>query len=273
MSNISRIFSGALLCALATPLFAASNDPAAPRGLESLGVSVSQASPLVLTDRDIRRINHYSEQVLLALEALATGEADVAPLRLRVQRMVDAGKRSGMNLLQTADYFEAYLADHSDITLPGALLDADGYFNARSLFSATMMYLEKNADQDVDLAAIDEADLAAISSVAQARVPQAPVQQSLQLSVTTLPDAVVAMPEIAPDAPANVRAILERVRLRGEDWVITVEPGDSLGQYANALYGDSLLFRRIFDANSGVLSTPNTIAVGLELVLPKGQAG
>lgn len=271
MSIFTRLLSGALLFGLATPVLAFGTDRAAPATTFPLGVMVAQTSPTVLSDRDIRRINHYSGQTLEALQALGSDDSAVAVLRQRVQRLVDAGQRSGMDLLNTADFFQAYLAENNDAPLPAALLDADGRFNARSLFTATMMYMDSQQSAAVDVAAVDEADLAAIGSVAQRLAPQAPiVQETLQLSVTVLPTVALDVPEIPANAPANVRAILERVRVKGEDWVITVEKGDSLGQYANALYGDTLFFERIFQANLGVLSTPNSITIGQELVLPKG---
>lgn len=270
MSISTRLLSGALTLAFASPALAFGSDHARPAVSAPLGVMVAQTTRTVLTDTDIRRINHYSGQTLTALQEVGTGETAVAVLRQRVQRLVDAGARSGMDMRNTASYFEAYLAENSTTPLPAALLEADGRFNALNLFSSTMLFLENQQDQPIDVAAVDKADMAAISSVAQRIVPQAPVQETLQLSVTVLTDVVVDAPVIAADAPANVRAILERVRVDGENWVITVEPGDSLGQYADALYGDTLLFQRIFEANLDVLSTPNTITVGQDLVLPKG---
>jgi len=272
MSIFTRFLSGALVFGLSTPAFAFGTDLTTPvvTTPAPLGVMVAQTSRTVLADRDIRRINHYSGQALDALLTLGTDDSAVSLLRQRVQRLVGAGERSGMDLLNTADYFQAYLAENNNAPLPGALLDADGRFNARGLFTATMMYLETQQDQAVDVAAVDEADLAAIGSVAQRLAPQAPVvQETLQLSVTVQPAEVVETPVIPVNAPANVRAILERVELKGEDWVITVKQGDSLGQFANALYGDTLFFQRIFEANLGVLSTPNSITVGQELVLPR----
>lgn len=269
MSIFTHLLSGVLALTVAAPAFAFGTDQARPAVSAPLGVMVAQTSPTVLSDSDIRRINHYSDQTLEALLALGTGESTVSVLRQRVQRLIDAGMRSGMDMLNTADYFEAYITENNDAPLPGALLEADGRFDVRSLFAATILYNENNQPQEVDVAALEAADLAAIGSVAQSLSPQAPVLETLQLSVTVLPAVVVETPVIAPDAPANVRAILERVRLQGEHWVITVAPGDSLGQYANALYGDRLAFQRIFEANLGVLSTPNTITVGQDLVLPK----
>ncbi len=236
------------------------------------GVEVAQTTNTVLSDSDIRRITHYSAQTMDAILAFQTGsdaESEVAILRQRVQRLVDAGQRSGISLEQTSDYFQAYLAENTREPLPGALLDAAGRFDARSLFSSTMIYFKNRGSDVVNTAAVDEADLAAIASVATRKTPQAPAQ-TLSLSNDAQPaDVVAELPAISPDAPEGIRTILERVRLNGDEWVITVAQGDSLGQFANALYGDTLFFQRIYEANLGVLTTPNTISVGQELVLPK----
>ncbi len=275
MSIFTRLCFGAIMFVASAPAFAFGTDtPTQNAQRAPLGVMVAQADGGGLSDSDIRRINHYSDQALTALQAFNTGgnaEDEVAALRLRVQRLVDAGARSGLDLVQTADYFEAYLAEQANAALPGALLDASGRFDARSLFASTMIYFSNLGTQEVDVAAVDEADLAAIGSVAKRLSPQVPAApQTAQISVVETPVVVLETPVIAPNAPANVRAILERVRLKGDDWVITVQQGDSLGQFANALYGDTLFFQRIFEANQQVLASPNSITVGQELVLPKG---
>ena len=107
MSIFSRLLLGTFVCGLATPVLAFGLGHATPATSVPLGVMVAQASPTVLTDRDIRRINHYSGQTLEALQALSGDDSAVALLRQRVQRLVDAGARSGMDLLNTADYFQA----------------------------------------------------------------------------------------------------------------------------------------------------------------------
>ncbi len=185
MSIFTRIYFGAVMAALSTPALALNTiapmqPPSAP-----LGVMLAQNSPTVLSDRDISRINHYSEQLIVALMALEEGPSAVTVLRQRVQRMVDAGERSGMTLRNTADYFEAYLAENTTAPLPAVLYGADGRFDAHSLFSTAMLYFTSTEGEAVDIAAIEEADLAAIGSIAQQAAPVA--QPSLQLSVTVLP--------------------------------------------------------------------------------------
>lgn len=184
-------------------------------------------------------------------------------LRQKIARLTDAGQRSGLDIAATAAFFDTFLAEEGGADLPGIVKDAPGGIASLDLLISTRHYFETATAQPYDFSAEDEADMAAIRSVAIAASPQ--------VAATPVPDAAsaVALPIIAPDAPAAVRAILERIRVRGDDWVITVETGDSLAAYAAALYNDPQEFRKIFEANLNNLATPNTITVGQVLVLPK----
>ncbi len=273
MSINSRALLSAVVFSFAAPVCANGSDEPVDAALtQNLGVDVAQTAATVLSDSDIRRINHYAAQALDTLGAFGEGAGDVDVLRQKVQRLVDAGQRSGMDLAHTADYFEAYAQANSAGPMPGAFLDATGNFDAHTLLSSVSIYLENNQPTEVDVAAIDENDLAAVSSVAQ-RLSPSQANTNMQLTVVTQPTPVVAEtldgPVIAADAPPIVRAILERVQIKEGEWVITVEPGDSLGQYSNALYGDTLQFQRIYEANLDKMATPNVIEVGQELVLPR----
>ncbi len=267
MSISTRILSGVYFCALTLAL-----------GTSTLAQTADtpsnvQGTIAQLSDKELRRINHYSEQALTALRGYrASGDAEraIKVLRQKIQRLIDAGQRSGLDSIATADYFEAYIAENPGPALPEALLDTEGRFNARSLLTSVELYFENAEPEVYDFTASDEADMAAIRAVAQGRTPPAPGGQPAELLVTEQPAIVLELPAIAPNTPADVRAILERVQLRGEDWVITVQQGDSLARFANALYGDPGLFPRIFRANSNVLVSPSTITVGQVLVLPKG---
>jgi len=266
LSIFTRILSGVHYCALALTLGTSTLAQAADTP------NNAQDSRAQLSDKEIRRINHYSEQALTALRgfrASADAEGDIKVLRQKVQRLIDAGQRSGLDSIATADYFEAYIAEHAGPPLPEALLDTQGRFNARSLLTSVELYFETAEPEVFDFTASDEADMAAIRAVAQGRTPSASEGQPAELVVAELPAIVLETPAIPPNAPANVRAILERVQQRGDNWVITVQQGDSLGRFADALYGDPQKFPRIFRANSAVLVSPSSITVGQVLVLPK----
>lgn len=48
----------------------------------------------------------------------------------------------------------------------------------------------------------------------------------------------------------------------------TVQEGDSLGAIAQSFYGDAALYRKIFQANRRILSSPNLIRAGQRLTIP-----
>jgi nucleoid-associated protein YgaU len=49
----------------------------------------------------------------------------------------------------------------------------------------------------------------------------------------------------------------------------TVKPGDTLSKISREFYGDPNQFRKIFDANRNVLSDPDRISPGQQLVIPE----
>ncbi len=51
----------------------------------------------------------------------------------------------------------------------------------------------------------------------------------------------------------------------------TVQKGDTLGEVSKHFYGEPKKYMQIFEANRGVLSDPNVIEVGQELIIPFEQ--
>jgi nucleoid-associated protein YgaU len=49
----------------------------------------------------------------------------------------------------------------------------------------------------------------------------------------------------------------------------TVKPGDTLSRISYQFYGDASQYKKIFDANRGILRDPNTISPGQELTIPE----
>jgi len=47
-----------------------------------------------------------------------------------------------------------------------------------------------------------------------------------------------------------------------------VKPGDSLSRIANVIYGNSVHYKKIFEANKDRLKTPRSIRIGQELIMP-----
>jgi len=54
----------------------------------------------------------------------------------------------------------------------------------------------------------------------------------------------------------------------GSDVAYTVGPGESLGSLALRFYGDSALASMIFDANRGLMASPDQLRVGQIIIIP-----
>ena len=73
--------------------------------------------------------------------------------------------------------------------------------------------------------------------------------------------------EIGGDNPADIMANIEVA-----DTTVfanhTVTSGETLGKIAKQYYGKSSKYQAIFEANTNILSNPDVIKVGQELVIP-----
>jgi nucleoid-associated protein YgaU len=66
-----------------------------------------------------------------------------------------------------------------------------------------------------------------------------------------------SLPQPAPPAPAEQK--------------YTVVAGDSLSKISHHFYGSPNHYMRIFDANKDILTDPNVIQIGQELVIPPAE--
>ena len=77
-------------------------------------------------------------------------------------------------------------------------------------------------------------------------------------------------PEATPD---NTEGLEVRIVQQATDAVqarfYTVQPGDSLGAISITFYGSTEHYNAIFEANKGLLSSPDRIRVGQRLVIPQ----
>lgn len=250
-----------------------SNPAYLPRDFTDIHLAQSGADKL--SDSDLKRINFYSDRVLKSLAALAAedaagavdSDASVVALRTAISRLVDAGKRSGMTQVETADFFQLLTEDKFLQGVPLALQDASGKIDTRVLFSgvtgrspfgtsgkSTQDYL-----QQLDAAS---AKLAPLSGTAK------PDNSPVQTAETSPQKLEIQIPEGADSA---TREILQRVEFHNGRWVIAVTDGDTLARFATALYGDPLAYRQIFLVNETVLSSPHDLTVGDVLELPKSE--
>ncbi len=74
-------------------------------------------------------------------------------------------------------------------------------------------------------------------------------------------DAGLAPAEAVPDSPATDAPVA--------DEFYVVQKGDSLSAIAKRLYGDPMAYKRIFEANQGVIKDPNLIYPGQKTLIPR----
>lgn len=85
--------------------------------------------------------------------------------------------------------------------------------------------------------------------------------------------AAPAIPNVSPD---EIQGMEVRIVQRASDDVqarfYTVQSGDSLGAISIKFFGSIEFYEAIFDANKGLLSSPDRIRVGQRLVIPQINA-
>ena len=82
------------------------------------------------------------------------------------------------------------------------------------------------------------------------------------LSITEVEeDADLEPVEAVPDSPATEAPVA--------DEFYVVQKGDSLSAIAKRLYGDPMAYKRIFEANQGVIKNPDLIYPGQKILIPR----
>ncbi len=72
---------------------------------------------------------------------------------------------------------------------------------------------------------------------------------------------------------SNPSDIVADIKVETSDYYAkyTVEKGDTLGKISKQFFGEPGKYMQIFNANKGILSNPDVIEVGQELVIPFEQ--
>jgi nucleoid-associated protein YgaU len=85
--------------------------------------------------------------------------------------------------------------------------------------------------------------------------------------------AAPAIPDVTPDNTASMEVhIVQRANDDVEARFYTVQSGDSLGAISIKFYGVIGEYETTFEANKGLLSSPDRIRVGQRLVIPQLDA-
>lgn len=94
------------------------------------------------------------------------------------------------------------------------------------------------------------------------------LRAALDAVADTRPARTIA-PEARPTPEVAAATGTEAAPAEDEVEFYVVQAGDSLSLIADRLYGDAGAYTRIFEANTDTLSSPNRIAVGQRLVIPR----
>lgn len=238
-------------------------------GIYDLGLRVAQnADELVIPPSALRRLTFYSDKAILALfdlanEDLAAGENGATistdttdALRTSIERLIDAGAKAELTVEQVATFFAQEVEVRFSGPIPFILQGADGTVDAQSLFRGIA-----DSKANSKTTTVDVNYLSALSS------------ESANMATTPAetPDAPAAEEEATLDEDLDpaIKSIIERVEIVNGERTITVEQGDTLAAFALAFYGDTLLYRSIFLANSDVLTNPNFLEVGQVVTIPE----
>ena len=234
------------------------------------GLQYAQSSIEALGESDLRRLVFYTERTIGSLndivEASDTGEFDdlgklIENLRSNISRLSDAGGRSGIPREDITDFFVQTVVDGHGGDFLEKVSNAAGGLDIPTLFrnveapSAPNTAALNDNSEFLNALANESAGLTLNETAGQVEV----------VETTDEADGPVA----GPNATAAEHGVIDRIEVTNSGWKITVVAGDSLALIASALYGDSLSYNVIYQANLNVLNNPNSLNIGDRLTLPK----
>lgn len=261
----------ALFAALATGSAVADSRfvAAADAGASVGGMQYAQNTVASLGESDLRRLVFYSERTMGSLseivDASESGEFDqlsrlIEGLRNNISRLTDAGERSGVPQELVTNFFVQNVHESFGPGYLDKVGSAAGGLDIPTLFRNVATISHSNAatlnDNSQFLSALEDAS-AGLSLGATPGQPQ------------ILEIVADEGPLVRENASADERAVVQRIVAKNDKWTITVIQGDSLALIASSIYGDSLSYNVIFQANIDILENPNTLNIGDILKLPK----
>jgi len=223
-----------------------------------------------LGETELRRMVFYAERALNTLtEVVLSAETqDIAAqnkinaqFRTAIVRLADAGLRSGLSSDQVADFFTQTILENAGQDMLDRTRNIGGGLDLRTLLRNVATSLVEPDGAAGNKEALHDALAAAITGLP-------PEESEHGTAVNTTP-AQLARPVPFANATDAERAIIDRVVINGGQWEIRVAQGDSLSAIASAIYGDTLAFTTIFEANRATVSNPNVLVVDSLLVLPQ----
>lgn len=211
-----------------------------------------------------------------AAEGAPISDTKAAALRREIQRLVLRARTTGLPLDAVAAALRAAASERFEGAVPGAFATEAGELDARALIRGIVGQTRVSGAAKADnsyLSAITEE-----GSSTKIGKRQAPVKEPPPKKATTTDETAEKKKEDKPKAAAaELENEAERTeRLGTKKRVVTVDrkrylvvkSGDTLGSITRDVYGNILLYRRIYEANRDKLSNPNVVTLGTRLVLP-----
>ncbi len=197
-----------------------------------------------LKNHDDRKIKALTDEVV---NALITLKENANTPQEPLQRSVDNLRDSLMRLVREAQSqgrsrsgIEAIVREAfggREESIPGALKNPDGSLNISALLGSLV---KRAIAEDPSANAENDSYLAMLNEEGQ-RTYIVPVTETKDVTETKVSNGVR---------------------------YVVVKPGDTLSSIAYRLYGDAFLYPKLFKANRKLLKTPNSLQVGMKLVVP-----
>lgn len=235
---------------------------------------MAQATLDTITDSDLRRLTYYNRRALDSLLAVveSASSRDIieqsrvnGTFRTAISRLVDAGKRSGLSVDVVAMFFVEAVTEEFGQDFMQRVGQVAGGLDVITLFrnvSNPMDPRTSNVDNGMTF-------LNALAQASEDLDLTREAGDEPAASATAAEPAASAGPRALPNASGPERIIVDRIVVEGDEWSIVVRSGDSLALFASAIYGDSLAYNVIYQANRNVLSNPNTLNIGIKIIIPK----
>lgn len=235
-------------------------------------IVLAQNNFAALGETEMRRMVFYAERALKTLtEVVNVSEARNTEeqgkintlFRSAIVRLADAGQRSGLSSDQVADFFTQTILENEGQAFLDRAGEIGGGLDFRTVFRnalTTPNAPAANLDSNAEF-------LNALSAASDGLSLTEPQADSVITEVTPPPQVVG--PVALANANTAEREVIDRVVVNGTRWELTIQQGDSLSEISSALYGDTLSYTIIFDANRNVLTDPNALEVDTVIVLPK----
>lgn len=118
-------------------------------------------------------------------------------------------------------------------------------------------------------AVVDESSRISFFLNGSSAAPTQPAPDTTATDEQPTPDTATAEEQPTPDtATTDEQPTPDAATTTYDGTIYTTKPGDNLSKIAKELYGDSKLWRNIYEMNKDVIKNPNVLYANMQLILP-----